>query len=106
VEFSAGLGNADVIRREEAGERMKSNVVPISRARSGVRRAPVPARLRPVAIRKVAVGNHEKIRRSPLGIASVPATPMWLSILALVAMTMWPSALVWMVQLAYRLAAH
>jgi hypothetical protein len=32
-------------------------------------------------------------------------TPIWLSILALVAMTMWPSALVWTVQLANRIVA-
>jgi len=38
-------------------------------------------------------------------LAFVPDTPIWLSILALIAMTMWPSALVWAIQLAYRVAA-
>ncbi|HVB82976.1 MAG TPA: hypothetical protein VNE82_23875 [Candidatus Binataceae bacterium] len=36
-------------------------------------------------------------------VATVPDTPIWLSILALIAMTMWPSALVWAVQLTHRI---
>jgi hypothetical protein len=38
--------------------------------------------------------------------ASALDTPIWLSILALVAMMMWPSVLVWMVELGYRIAAR
>jgi hypothetical protein len=44
------------------------------------------------------------VHRPALAVASVPNTPIWLSIFALIAMTMWPSALVWTVQLAYRIA--
>jgi hypothetical protein len=33
-------------------------------------------------------------------------TPIWVSILALTAMTMWPSALVWMVQLGHRVVVR
>jgi len=39
-------------------------------------------------------------------VSAVPDTPIWVSLFALVAMTMWPSALVWMVQLGYRIAGH
>jgi hypothetical protein len=77
---------------------MKSNVVPISRARSVARHAPARTHLRPVAGRKGAA-----VRRPALAVAAVPNTPIWLSILALIAMTMWPSALVWTVQIAYRI---
>jgi hypothetical protein len=76
---------------------MKSNVVPISRARSVARGTPARTHLRSVAGRKAAAAP-----RLALAVAAVPNTPIWLSILALVAMTMWPSALVGMVQLAYR----
>jgi hypothetical protein len=78
---------------------MNSNVVPISRARSTTRRAPARTQLRPVA-----GGKGAAVRRPALAVAAVPNTPIWLSILALIAMTMWPSALVWTVQLAYRIA--
>jgi hypothetical protein len=84
---------------------MKSNVVPISRARSALRRAPARSRPRPVPDLKLA-GRNDRAHRAPLAIASVPSTPIWFSVLALAAMTMWPSALVWTVQLAYRLAAR
>src|SRR5580704_16678328 len=99
VEFARGLVNAPCwARRGGAGERMKSNVVPISRARSVAGRTPARAHLRPIAGRKGTV-----VRRPALAIApAVRDTPMWLSILALTAMTMWPSALVWMVRLGYR----
>ncbi len=80
---------------------MNSNVVPISRARSVASRTPARMRLRPVAGRKAAV-----IPRPALAVAAIPNTPIWLSILALIAMTMWPSVLVWMVQFAYRVAAR
>ena len=40
--------------------------------------------------------------RPPSVAAAVAQTPIWFSLFALVAMTMWPSALVWAVQLAYR----
>lgn len=83
------------------GGRMNSNVVPISRARRVARRPPARARLRPVAGPKAVAAS-----RPVLAVASVPDTPIWLSILALVAMTMWPSALVWMVELGYRIAAR
>jgi hypothetical protein len=83
------------------GGRMNSNVVPISRARRAVRRPPARARLRPVAGTKVVAAS-----RPALIVAPVPDTPIWLSILALVAMTMWPSVLVWMVQLGYRIATR
>jgi len=47
------------------------------------------------------------VRKPALAVVSaVPDTPIWLSLFALVAMTMWPSALVWMVQLGYRIAGH
>ncbi|HVA39395.1 MAG TPA: hypothetical protein VNF49_01930 [Candidatus Binataceae bacterium] len=78
---------------------MNSNVVPISRARGVARRTPARTHLRPVAGRSAAAAP----RPSPV-VAFVPDTPIWLSILALIAMTMWPSALVWMVQFAYRVA--
>jgi hypothetical protein len=81
------------------GERMKSNVVPISRARSVARPAPARGHLRTVAGRKAIVES----RPSPV-VAPVANTPIWFSILALIAMTMWPSALVGMVKLAYRAA--
>jgi hypothetical protein len=80
------------------GERMNSNVVPISRARNVARRTPARAHLRAVAGRKAAAAP-----RPPIA-AAAPDTPIWLSILALIAMTMWPSALVGMVQLAHRVA--
>jgi hypothetical protein len=79
---------------------MNSNVVPISRARSVVRRAPARTHLMPVAGRQGVAARHPA-----LAVSSVPNTPIWLSIFALIAMTMWPSALVWSVQLAYRIAA-
>jgi hypothetical protein len=81
------------------GERMNSNVVPISRARSVARRTPAQKYLRPVAGRKAAAAPR------PAAAAAAHDTPIWLSILALVAITMWPSALVWTVQLAYRIGA-
>jgi len=40
--------------------------------------------------------------RRPAPAVAVAQTPMWFSLAALAAMTMWPSALVWTVQLAYR----
>ncbi len=40
--------------------------------------------------------------RRPAPVVTVTQTPMWFSLAALAAMTMWPSALVWTVQLAYR----
>jgi len=80
---------------------MKSNVVPISRARSVASHAPARTHLRPVASRKGAA-----VRRPTLAVAAVHNTPIWLSILALIAMTIWPSALVWTVQLAYRIAGR
>ena len=80
---------------------MNSNVVPISRARSVARHAPTRTHLRPVAGRKGAA-----VRRPALAVAGVPNTPIWLSIFALIAMTMWPSVLVWTVQLAYHLAGR
>jgi len=86
-------------RRRQVGEPMKSNVVPISRARSVARHAPARTHLRPVAGRKGAA-----VSRPALEAGGVPNTPIWLSIFALVAMTMWPSALVWTVKLAYRIA--
>jgi hypothetical protein len=53
----------------------------------------------------VAGRGGAAVRRRPvLAIANAPNTPIWLSIFALIAMTMWPSALVWTVQLAYRIA--
>jgi hypothetical protein len=79
---------------------MKSNVVPISRARSVARSAPARTSLRPVAGRKAAVDPRPA---PPATLA--PDTPIWLSILALIAIIMWPSVLVWMVQLAYRITA-
>jgi hypothetical protein len=79
---------------------MNSNVVPISRARSVARRTPARPHLRSVAGRKAAAAP----RLAPV-VAFVPDTPIWLSILALIAMTMWPAALVWAIQLAYRVAA-
>jgi hypothetical protein len=82
------------------GERMKSNVVSISRARSVVRRTPARKYLRPVAGRKAAAAP-----RPASAVTSSHDTPIWLSILALVAITMWPSALVWTVHIAYRLVA-
>jgi hypothetical protein len=82
------------------GERMKSNVVPISRARSVARRTPVRKHLRPVAGRKAVAAPGPA---AP--VASLHDTPIWLSVLALVAITMWPSALVWTVELAYRIVA-
>lgn len=79
---------------------MKSNVVPISRARSVARRPPPRRRLKPAVRLKVAAAAR------PLpAVAPRPDTPIWLSIVALVAMTMWPSSLVWLVQLACRVAA-
>jgi len=81
---------------------MNSNVVPISRARSVARRAPARTHLRPVPGRKGAAYRG----RPALAVAAVPNTPIWLSIFALIAMTMWPSALVWTVQLAYRIAGR
>jgi len=54
----------------------------------------------------VAGGKGAAVRRPALAVAAVPNTPIWLSILALIAMTMWPSALVWTVHLAYRIAAR
>jgi hypothetical protein len=63
------------------------------------RPAPARTRLRPIAGRMGAA-----VHRPALAVASVPNTPIWLSIFALIAMTMWPSALVWTVQLAYRIA--
>jgi len=39
-------------------------------------------------------------------VSAVADTPIWFSLFALAAMTMWPSALVWMVQLGYRIATH
>ena len=80
---------------------MKSNVVPISRARSVARHASARTHLRPVAGRKGAA-----VSRPALEAGGVPNTPIWLSIFALIAMTMWPSALVWTVQLAYRIAGR
>jgi hypothetical protein len=80
------------------GERMNSNVVPISRARSVARHAPARRHLRPVASRKGVA-----VRGPALVVAGVPNTPIWFSIFALIAMTMWPSALVWTVQLVYRI---
>jgi hypothetical protein len=82
------------------GRRMNSNVVPISRARGVARRTPARKYLRPVAGRKAAAAA-----RPAAAVAAVHDTPMWLSILALIAITMWPSALVWTVQLAYHLVA-
>jgi len=77
---------------------MKSNVVPISRARRVARRTPARTHLRPAAGPKVALAPQ------PVpAVATVPDTPIWLSILALIAMTMWPSALVWAVQLTHRI---
>jgi len=81
------------------GRRMNSNVVPISRARGVARRTPARKYLRPVAGRKAAAAVR------PAAAAALHDTPIWLSILALIAITMWPSALVWTVQLAYRLVA-
>jgi hypothetical protein len=79
------------------GERMNSNVVPISRARSVARRA--PARTRP----RLLAGHKAVVPTRPVAaVASLHHTPIWLSILALIAMTMWPSALVWTVQVASR----
>ena len=81
---------------------MKSNVVPISRARGVVLRMPSRARLGPMTGRRSAA-----MRKPALAVVSaVPDTPIWVSLFALVAMTMWPSALVWMVQLGYRIAGH
>ncbi len=77
---------------------MKSNVVPISRAKSTVRRAPARTRSRQMAGARIA---GAAARRPSVAIA-VAQTPIWFSLFALVAMTMWPSALVWAVQLAYR----
>jgi len=77
---------------------MNTNVVPISRARSVARRTPARTHLKPVAGRKAIAAP-----RSVVAVASSHDTPIWLSILALLAMTMWPSALVWMFQLAHRI---
>lgn len=103
VEFGRGLVNASDLAYPAAvgGERMNSNVVPISRARSVARRMPARTHLRPVAGRKGAAAC-----RPALAAAPVPNTPIWVSVFALIAMTMWPSALVWMVQLGYRIAAR
>jgi hypothetical protein len=102
VEFDRGLVNAFALARRggDGGERMKSNVVPISRARSVARRTPARKHLRPLAGRKAA-----EAPRPVASAASLHDTPIWLSILALLAITMWPSALVWTVQLAYRIGA-
>lgn len=82
---------------------MKSNVVPISRARSVARRIPARTHLRPVAGRKGAAARRPALA----AVASAPSnTPIWFSVCALIAMTMWPSALVWVVQLGYRIAAR
>jgi hypothetical protein len=54
----------------------------------------------------VAGRKGAAVRRPALAVAAVPNTPIWLSIFALIAMTMWPSALVWTVQLAYRIAGR
>jgi len=81
---------------------MNSNVVPISRARNVARRAPARTHFGPVPDRKGAAYR----RRPALAVAGVPNTPIWLSIFALIAMTMWPSVLVWTVQLAYHLAGR
>ena len=63
---------------------------------------PSRARLGPMTGRRSAT-----MRKPALAVVSaVPDTPIWVSLFALVAMTMWPSALVWMVQLGYRIAGH
>jgi hypothetical protein len=80
---------------------MNTNVVLISRARSVTRRTPARTHLRPVAGRKAAAAPG----RPTVAVTSLHDTPIWLSILALVAMTMWPSALVWTVQLAHRIVS-
>jgi hypothetical protein len=81
---------------------MKSNVVPISRARSVARRTPSQAQLRSVAVRTSVAASRPALAV----VSSAPDTPIWISLLALVAMTMWPSALVWMVQLGYYIAGR
>jgi hypothetical protein len=55
----------------------------------------------------VAVRTSVAASRPALAVVSAaPDTPIWISLLALVAMTMWPSALVWMVQLGYYIAGR
>jgi len=80
---------------------MNSNVVPISRARSVPRRSPAPRHLKRVVRMKATVA----LRPAPK-VASTTDTPIWLSIAALIAMTMWPSGVVWLVQLAYRIVGR
>jgi hypothetical protein len=54
-------------------------------------------------LRSVAGRKGAAAPRRPRAVASVADTPIWLSLLALIAITMWPSALVGIVQLVYRL---
>jgi hypothetical protein len=99
VEFYRGLVNALDLAHDSAmgSERMNSNVVPISRARSVARRAPARIRPRPLAGHKTVVSAQPAA-----AVTSLHNTPIWFSVLALIAMTMWPSALVWTVQVASR----
>jgi hypothetical protein len=80
---------------------MKSNVVPISHARSVARRTPARAHLR--SVKRVQAASAS---RPAHAVALMRETPIWVSILALTAMTMWPSALVWMVQLGHRVVVR
>jgi hypothetical protein len=80
---------------------MNSNVVPISRARSVPRRSAARSHLKPVVRVKAAAA----LRPAP-AVASKPDTPIWFSIAALIAITMWPSGVVWLVQLAYRIVGR